>query len=93
LGEGITMGVATYIKNEKEEIEEVTLQSGIRVEAVYGPEDLVDLDYARDLGNPGEYPFTRGIHPGMYRTRPWTMRPPRRPTSGSNSSSPTARRV
>ena len=39
----------------------------------YTPED-VDLDYGRDLGNPGEYPFTRGIHPKMYRERPWTIR-------------------
>jgi len=68
------MGVATYIKNERGEIEEVTLQSGIKVKPVYGPEDLADVDYERDLGNPGEYPFTRGIHPGMYRIRPWTMR-------------------
>ncbi len=68
------MGVATYTKNERGEIEEVTLQSGVKVKPVYGPEDLADLKYERDLGNPGEYPFTRGIHPGMYRTRPWTMR-------------------
>lgn len=68
------MGVATYIKNERGEIEEVTLQSGIKVKPVYGPEDLADVDYERDLGNPGEYPFTRGIHTGMYRIRPWTMR-------------------
>jgi methylmalonyl-CoA mutase N-terminal domain/subunit len=68
------MGVGTYIKNEKGEIKEVILQSGINVKGIYGPEDLADFDYQRDLGNPGEYPFTRGIHPGMYRVRPWTMR-------------------
>jgi methylmalonyl-CoA mutase, N-terminal domain len=45
--------------------------SGIEVEPVYGPDDLpADLD----LGAPGEYPFTRGIHPEMYRKRPWTIR-------------------
>src|SRR5919108_4227857 len=45
--------------------------SGIEVERVYGPDDLpADLD----LGTPGEFPFTRGIHPGMYRKRPWTIR-------------------
>src|SRR3954451_17239900 len=45
--------------------------SGIEVEPVYGPEDLpADLD----LGAPGEHPFTRGIHPEMYRKRPWTIR-------------------
>ncbi|MGB9903955.1 MAG: methylmalonyl-CoA mutase family protein, partial [Desulfotomaculales bacterium] len=63
----------TYIK-EGEEIKEVILESGIRVKPVYGPEDIKDLDYARDLGNPGEYPYTRGIHPQMYRRLPWTIR-------------------
>jgi len=68
------MGGATYIKNERGEVEEVILQSGVSVKPVYGPGDLPDFDYQRDLGNPGEFPFTRGIHPGMYRIRPWTMR-------------------
>jgi methylmalonyl-CoA mutase N-terminal domain/subunit len=45
--------------------------SGIEVEPVYGPDDLpADLD----LGAPGDFPFTRGIHPEMYRKRPWTIR-------------------
>ena len=45
--------------------------SGIEVETLYGPDDLpADLD----LGEPGEFPFTRGIHPDMYRKRPWTIR-------------------
>ena len=42
--------------------------------AVYGPDDVADLDYLRDLGFPGEYPFTRGIRSDMYRGRLWTMR-------------------
>jgi methylmalonyl-CoA mutase N-terminal domain/subunit len=42
--------------------------------AVYTPADLINLDYAHHLGNPGEYPFTRGIHRTMYRGRLWTMR-------------------
>src|SRR5881296_695076 len=41
---------------------------------VYGPDDLGHFDVARQLGRPGEYPFTRGIHPTMYRGRLWTMR-------------------
>ena len=45
-----------------------------RVKIVYRPEDIQDLDYARDLGDPGHPPFTRGIHPEMYRRRLWTMR-------------------
>src|SRR5919197_917563 len=45
--------------------------SGIEVEPIYGPDDLPD---DLDLGAPGEFPFTRGIHPEMYRKRPWTIR-------------------
>ncbi|HET9723416.1 MAG TPA: methylmalonyl-CoA mutase family protein [Actinomycetota bacterium] len=48
--------------------------SGIELRPLYGPEDLRELDPARDLGGPGEPPFTRGVHPSMYRGRPWTMR-------------------
>ena len=48
--------------------------SGIPVQSVYGPEELADLDYARELGAPGEYPFTRGVSPEGYRTRKWTVR-------------------
>ncbi|MFQ5942662.1 MAG: methylmalonyl-CoA mutase [Anaerolineales bacterium] len=57
-----------------ERLEEVTLESGISVNSVYGPGDLEHVDPAHDIGNPGEYPFTRGIHPEMYRTRSFTMR-------------------
>jgi methylmalonyl-CoA mutase N-terminal domain/subunit len=48
--------------------------SGVPIDALYTPADVPDLDYARDLGFPGEYPFTRGIHYNMYRGRRWTMR-------------------
>ncbi|MEA3248033.1 MAG: methylmalonyl-CoA mutase family protein [Gemmatimonadota bacterium] len=47
--------------------------SGIPIEPVYRPGDA-PMDYARDLGDPGAFPFTRGIYPGMYRDRLWTMR-------------------
>ncbi len=50
------------------------LESGIDIKVCYGPEDVADLDYERDLGDPGNYPFTRGIHATMYRSRPFTMR-------------------
>jgi methylmalonyl-CoA mutase, N-terminal domain len=53
---------------------DVTLHAGISVKPVYGPEDLAGRDPARDIGQPGEYPFTRGIHRHMYRDRLWTMR-------------------
>jgi methylmalonyl-CoA mutase N-terminal domain/subunit len=64
----------TYYVREGDEIKEVILESGIKVKPVYTPEDIKDLDYARDLGNPGEFPYTRGIHPEMYRKQPWTIR-------------------
>src|ERR1700756_715136 len=48
--------------------------SDIEINELYGPEDVRDLDYARDLGAAGEFPFTRGIYPTMYRGRLWTMR-------------------
>jgi methylmalonyl-CoA mutase N-terminal domain/subunit len=41
---------------------------------LYGPDDVAELDPDRDLGQPGEYPYTRGVHPTMYRGRLWTMR-------------------
>jgi methylmalonyl-CoA mutase N-terminal domain/subunit len=53
---------------------EVILHAGIPVKPVYGPEDLAGLDFERDIGRPGEYPYTRGIHRHMYRERLWTMR-------------------
>jgi methylmalonyl-CoA mutase N-terminal domain/subunit len=48
--------------------------SGLEIERIYTPEHVRDLDYGRDLGFPGEYPFTRGIQPTMYRGRHWTIR-------------------
>ncbi len=48
--------------------------SGTLIKRVYTPEDIKDLDYTRDLGFPGEYPFTRGVHATMHRGRLWTMR-------------------
>ncbi|MFN2190666.1 MAG: methylmalonyl-CoA mutase [Candidatus Promineifilaceae bacterium] len=48
--------------------------SGETINRLYTPLDVDGLDYQADLGNPGEYPYTRGIHPSLYRGRPWTMR-------------------
>ena len=47
--------------------------SGLENEPLYTP-DSVDIDYERDLGYPGVYPFTRGVYPSMYRGKLWTMR-------------------
>ncbi len=48
--------------------------SGIPVDRLYTPDDVGGLDYDHDLGYPGQYPFTRGVQPTMYRGRLWTMR-------------------
>jgi len=48
--------------------------SGVPIKPLYTPEDLAGMDLAGDLGFPGEYPYTRGIHSTMYRGRPYTMR-------------------
>jgi methylmalonyl-CoA mutase N-terminal domain/subunit len=44
------------------------------IRRLYTPLDVADLDYLRDLGNPGEYPYTRSVHSTLYRGKPWTMR-------------------
>ncbi len=51
-----------------------TTISGLPIEPVFGPEHLAGFDAARDLGAPGEFPYTRGIHRSMYRGKLWTMR-------------------
>ncbi|MEU6124268.1 methylmalonyl-CoA mutase family protein [Streptomyces sp. NPDC047123] len=49
-------------------------ESGLPIEPVYGPGALAGWDPAQKLGDPGAYPFTRGVYPTMYTGRPWTMR-------------------
>jgi methylmalonyl-CoA mutase N-terminal domain/subunit len=51
-----------------------TTISGVPIEPVYGPDDLRAVDAAREIGEPGEFPYTRGIHRDMYRGKMWTMR-------------------
>src|SRR5437899_5215675 len=51
-----------------------TTLSGIPLKAAYAPEDLTDFDPQSSLGSPGEFPYTRGIYPTMYRGKVWTMR-------------------
>jgi methylmalonyl-CoA mutase N-terminal domain/subunit len=53
---------------------EFVTTSSAPVERLYTPADIADFDYERDLGFPGQYPFTRGVHPTLYRGRLWTMR-------------------
>ncbi len=51
-----------------------TTVSGEPIEMLYTPENIEKMDFARDIGFPGEFPYTRGIHPTMYRGKLWTMR-------------------
>lgn len=60
-----------------------TTDYGYEVKPVYGPDDVRGLNYARDLGDPGSFPYTRGYHANGYRSRMWT----RRMTAGLGSSS------
>ncbi len=53
--------------------EEFSTISGLPAEPLYSPAN-VSVDYERDLGDPGEFPYTRGVYPSMYRGRLWTMR-------------------
>ncbi|HHW58461.1 MAG TPA: methylmalonyl-CoA mutase family protein [Clostridia bacterium] len=78
------------IKNKKEEWEvnqrqkvvskfperkkEFKTSSGIEIKEIYTPEDVGDIDYLEKIGFPGEYPYTRGVQPTMYRGKFWTMR-------------------
>ena len=78
------------LRGDMEKWEEISLQDSLKriperkeafittssepIARLYTPLDVADLDYHRDLGFPGEYPFTRGVHPTMHRGRLWTMR-------------------
>ncbi len=78
------------INHAKDKWEETTLQqtlaksperrekfitaSSEAIDRLYTPLDIAEMDYNRDIGMPGEYPYTRGVHSTMYRGKPWTMR-------------------
>ena len=57
-----------------EKTDEFITTSSEPINRLYTPLDVADMDYASDLGLPGEYPFTRGVHPTLYRSKLWTMR-------------------
>ncbi len=63
-----------HLDRAPERSDPFTTVSGKPIRRLYTPMDAADLDYLRDLGFPGEYPFTRGVQPTMYRGRFWTMR-------------------
>ena len=69
-----TSTLKNMLDRHPERMEKFMTTSGAPVERLYTPLDTADLDYTRDLGFPGEYPFTRGVHSTMHRGRLWTMR-------------------
>lgn len=62
------------IKSMKTTGMKFTSVSGEKIEPLYGPDDIENINYLNDIGFPGEYPYTRGIHPNGYRGKIWTMR-------------------
>ena len=62
------------LQGSPERRKEFTSLSGVPINRLYTPADLPEFDYSQELGDPGEYPYTRGIHPTMYRGKIWTMR-------------------
>jgi len=62
------------LSKHSERLETFMTTSSVPVERLYTPLDVAGLDYERDLGFPGEYPYTRGVHSTMHRGRLWTMR-------------------
>jgi methylmalonyl-CoA mutase N-terminal domain/subunit len=59
---------------EEKEAKKYELDWGEKIKPFYGPDDVSGIDYQRDIGNPGEYPYVRGNHPQMYRSRPLLQR-------------------
>ena len=66
--------VEKTISRFPERKEKFTTGSNEEINRLYTPVDIKNFDYERDLGYPGEYPYTRGVQPTMYRGRLWTMR-------------------
>src|SRR3981081_4553572 len=62
------------LKKSPERAEQFTTISGRPIDRLYTAEDVEGIDYARDINNPGAFPYTRGIHPTGYRGKLWTMR-------------------
>ncbi|MGB9628310.1 MAG: acyl-CoA mutase large subunit family protein [Thermodesulfobacteriota bacterium] len=77
IGEGKrkwTEDLSKILSGTPERLPRFTTISDLEIKGLYTPEDIEGLDYSRDIGFPGIYPFTRGIQPSMYRGRLWTMR-------------------
>lgn len=62
------------LKSYQEKVSARKTWSGLPLKGFYGPDDVADLKYERDRGNPGQFPYARGIHGDMFRGRFWTLR-------------------
>jgi methylmalonyl-CoA mutase N-terminal domain/subunit len=62
------------LASQPERLDRFSTISDQEIDRIYTPEDVKDLDFERDIGFPGDFPFTRGVQPSMYRGRLWTMR-------------------
>ena len=65
---------AEKTKDYKELKKEFITPSDIKIKNIYTPEDIKDVDYVKDIGFPGAYPYVRGVYPTMHRSQPWTIR-------------------
>lgn len=59
---------------DKKKISKASTSWGHDLDVLYTPDNLQEMEYLKDIGFPGEFPFVRGVYPSMYRGRPWTMR-------------------
>ena len=72
--ENLKAQIAEYNKLCDERSAKTPERQNLKYNRVYTPVDIEGFDYERDLGMPGEFPYTRGVQPTMYRGRFWTMR-------------------
>jgi len=68
------VNLAEILRETPEHLLRFSTVSDLEIKNLYTPEDIKDINYSRDIGFPGVYPFTRGVQPSMYRGRLWTMR-------------------
>lgn len=71
---GKPLSLAASLDEKQVRLSRTRTWGGLEIQASYGPNDATERDYKRDLGDPGEFPYTRGAYPQMYRSRMWTLR-------------------
>jgi len=71
---GYSKWIEDFEKSSPEKNKKFMTTSSRPIKPLYGPEDVENVDFDRDIGYPGQYPYTRGVHASMYRRKMWTMR-------------------